>query len=241
MTRVFIAAPLAAGPGFRLPPAAAHHVGRVLRLRPGDPLVLFDGGGGEFPARIVDCTGDGVFVEIGPRTACEREAPLALTLAQALQAADKMDLTIQKAVELGATRIVPLAAERSVLKLAGERAERRQAHWRQVIVAACEQCGRNRLPRLEPVQPLAQWLATPSTADLRLLLSPSAGSGLAAVPAAAEIELLCGPEGGFSGHEAAAARAAGFRGLRLGPRILRSETAGLAALAAIQARFGDFA
>lgn len=246
-TRIYSASPLVGEARIALPPAAAHHVARVLRLREGDAVTLFDGAGGEYPARIAAIVRDTVMVDTGAHRAAERESPLRITLAQALQAADKMDYTIRKAVELGAARIVPLAARRSVLRLDGERAAKRLLHWRQVVVAACEQCGRNRPPEVAPVQALDAWLGESSPASLRLLLSPAGEAGLGALElgdggaAGGGIELLAGPEGGFEEAEERAARYAGFRPLRLGPRVLRTETAGLAALAALQARWGDFA
>jgi 16S rRNA (uracil1498-N3)-methyltransferase len=239
--RIHVDVPIRSNQLMALPEAAAHHLARVLRAREGDALTLFDGGGGEYPARIVSLVRGGVQVAVGEHRPFERESGLALTLVQALQAADKMDVTIQKAVELGARRIVPVAAERSVLRLAGERAERRLAHWRQVVVSACEQCGRNRLPTVETIRPLADWLAEPSPVPLRLLLSPTGAEGLSALPQADAVEILIGPEGGFADHELASALRSGYRALRLGPRVLRTETAGLATMAALQARWGDFA
>lgn len=242
--RFFCPGPLSAGCVVALPAGAARHAVRVLRLAVGDALTLFDGGGAEYPARIVALAKDAVEVALGAAAAIDRESPLAVTLAQALQAADKMDLTIQKAVELGAAAVQPLASRRSVVRLDGERAARRVEHWRGVAVAACEQCGRNRLPEIGDIAPLAAWLATlPAAAagELRLMLAPDAAVALAALPApAGRAILLVGAEGGLATDEQAAATAAGFIGLRLGPRVLRTETAGLAALAAIQALWGDF-
>lgn len=224
-----------------LPEKAAHHLARVLRVREGEWLTLFDGHGGEYPALVDSVARGEVVVTVGEHCPIERESALAVTLVQALQAADKMDVTIQKAVELGAVRIVPVAAERSVLRLAGERAEKRLAHWRQVAISACEQCGRNRVPTIEPIRGLADWLGEPSPVPLRLLLSPAGAEGLSALPPAESMEILVGPEGGFAEHEMTSALRVGYRPLRLGPRVLRTETAGLAMLAALQARWGDFA
>ena len=236
--------PIAAGRAFALPPQAAHHAQRVLRLRAGDEVVLFDGTGGEWPGRLLDASRAGQELQVMPADRCdlERESPLALTLAQALPAADKMDWVVQKAVELGAAAIQPLAARRSVVRLAGERAEKRMLHWRQVIISACEQCGRNRVPALSTLFDLPQYLAQPAAEnETRLLLSPHQGLRLSLLPRPkAGVTLLVGPEGGFTDEEEQAALRAGFTAVALGPRILRTETAGVAAIAAIMALWGDF-
>lgn len=245
--RFFCPPPLHAQRVVGLPEAAAHHALRVLRLRAGDPVVLFDGKGGEYAGRLVEA-GRAVRVELGAWRDIERESPLRITLAQALPAGDKMDWIVQKAVELGAVRVVPLAAARSVVRLVGERAARRVEHWRQVAVSACEQCGRNRLPEVLPVLDLRSWLAglaglaekQGETDGLRLLLSPGgAALRLGEVSPRGGVALLIGPEGGLTDDESAAAAACGFRAVSLGPRILRTETAGLAALAALAALHGD--
>lgn len=237
--------PLAAGTSLLLPEAAARHAVRALRLRVGDPLTLFDGGGGEYPARIVAVERERVRVEVGEHVDRECESPLSVTLVQALQSGDKMDFTVQKAVELGVAGIVPVSSRRSVLRLEGERAARRVEHWRGVVAAACEQCGRNRLPEVRAIEGLERWLA-PSSAPSgvrRLLLAPGAAPTLASLPRPApgeRVELLIGPEGGLSPEEMQAAARAGFTGISLGPRVLRTETAGLAALAALQCLWGDW-
>lgn len=241
--RFFCPLPLGDGASFELPEDAARHAGRVLRLRVGDALTLFDGGGGEVDAVIDAVARDRVSVQLGAWRAVDRESPLTITLVQALQTGDKMDTTVQKAVELGVSRIVPVVSRRSVLRLDGERARRRVAHWQAVAVAACEQCGRNRVPSIEAVVALDRWLATPAAAARRLMLAPEAVSALAtlAPPLPGDaVELLIGAEGGLAPEEMALALAAGFVGVRLGPRVLRTETAGMAALAAIQAVWGDF-
>ncbi|MDR1647315.1 MAG: 16S rRNA (uracil(1498)-N(3))-methyltransferase [Zoogloeaceae bacterium] len=227
-----------------LPPAVAHHAARVLRLAPGAALSLFDGAGGEYRAEILAVTRQSVSVRLGERQAVSRESPLTLTLAQTLQAADKMEFTLQKAVELGVTAIQPLAGRRSVLKLTGERQEKREARWQSILIAACEQCGRNHLPALFPVIALENWLAAlpPAAGALRLMFAPEAEARFSELPvtAAQPLTLLIGAEGGFAPEETAAALAAGFLPVRLGARVLRTETAGLAALAAAQTLWGDF-
>lgn len=230
---------LPAGGEAALPEALAHHALRVLRLRDGEAVVLFDGSGGEVEAQLA-VRGKAVFAVLGARRACECESPLEVVLVQALAAGDKMDWVVQKAVELGVHAIQPVQAERSVLRLAGERAERRVAHWQQVAVAACEQCGRNRVPQVRPLQMLPAWLAAHRGEHIQVL-APGGEGGLGAGPAPpGTVHLLVGPEGGWSEAELAAFDAAGCARVRLGPRILRTETAGLAALAALQARWGDF-
>ncbi|MDR2015135.1 MAG: 16S rRNA (uracil(1498)-N(3))-methyltransferase [Azoarcus sp.] len=221
-----------------LPPAAAHHALKVLRLGSGDPVALFDGSGGELHARLDVRASLAVAVD-GQWQEVSREPPLDIVLVQALASGDKMDWIIQKAVELGASGIIPVQATRSVLRLAGERADKKLGHWRQVIIAACEQCGRNRLPFIAPAQSLAAYLAR-AKETTRLVLVPG-GERLSAIqPVPSPIEILVGPEGGWSDEELALCLRADGRTVGLGPRVLRTETAGLAALAALQARAGDF-
>lgn len=240
IARFYCPIPLQSGRSLTLPPEAAHHALRVLRLRSGDELVLFDGLGGEYPGRVVEAKGI-VRVALEEKRDMEREAPLALTLVQALPAGDKMDWVVQKAVELGAAAIQPVQAKRSVVRLAGERAATRAAHWRQVAISACEQSGRNRLPNIGAVVDLPHYLAgSPDDNETRLLLSPRPGMRLSALPKPpGTVTLLIGPEGGFDEDEERAALSVGFRAISLGPRVLRTETAGLAAMAAILALWGD--
>ena len=222
-----------------LPEALAHHAVRVLRLQQGAPLVLFDGGGGEVEA-VLRLEGKAAFALLGTRRAPRRESPLSVVLVQALASGDKMDWIVQKAVELGVAAIRPLQATRSVLRLSGERADKRLTHWRQVAVAACEQCGRNHVPELLPLQGVADYLAATAGAR-RCVLAPDANATLAALaPPEGALHLLVGPEGGWDEVELAAFHAAGCTAVGLGPRVLRTETAGLAALAAMQAWWGDF-
>ena len=242
--RFFCPVPLAAGASVMLPEGAARHAARVLRLGVGAAVALFNGEGGEYEARIASVRKDAVQVDVLAWRDLERESPLRVTLVQALQAGDKMDLTVQKAVELGVADIQPVASRRSVLRLEGERASRRVEHWRGVAASACEQCGRNRVPGVAEVLPLMQWLSTlPMNGDAsvqRLMLAPGAEASLTMLAPASNAILLIGAEGGLDPQEVAAAAAAGFKPVRMGPRVLRTETAGLAALAAMQALWGDF-
>ena len=224
---------------FELPKAVAHHAEKVLRLRVGAPLVLFSGDGREVEARLLS-VGRRCLVELHRWTVMERESPLDTVLVQALASAEKMDWVIQKAVELGVSAIQPVVAERSVSRVSGERAERRERHWRQVAISACEQSGRNRLPEIAPITELAAWLGQPrQTAPI--VLRPDCPRGLAQLPGpGGTIFLLVGPAGGWSDRELAMFDAARCVEVGLGPRVLRTETAGLAALAAMQALWGDF-
>lgn len=242
-TRLYVTGELTPGRECALPPAQAHHATRVLRLKAGDAVTLFNGDGAEFGAIVARVAGNAVTVRVGDARGCVRESPLEIMLGQALSSGERMDYTVQKAVELGVAAIHPLAAARSVVRLAGARAEKRVAHWQAVAIAACEQCGRNRVPPVAPVAELAAWLARPAGGEgaLRLLLSPAGGARLRELPRpAAAVVLLAGPEGGFTPGEEAVARACGFTAVRLGPRVLRTETAAVAALAALQALWGDF-
>ena len=225
-----------------LPEAIAHHAARVLRMSPGDALVLFDGHGRE-AAAVIESVARGVRVQVGAFREVSRESTLNITLYQALSTADKMDWVVQKAVELGVTAIVPVCAERSVLRLSGDRAAKRVAHWQEVAISACAQCGRNRVPNVADIAPLPAALAA-CGADIRLILAPGGGTRLSEMPLgpaqADSLALFVGPEGGWSAGELTAAQAAGLTALQLGPRVLRTETAGLAALAALAALHGDF-
>lgn len=241
--RVHVPGPLASGATIALPPQAGAHVARVLRLVVGDELTLFDGRGGEWQARITGVRGKAVEATVGAHLAVERESPLQVTLLQALARGEKMDWVLQKATELGVARIVPVATERSVVQLDGERADRRIAHWQGVVAAACEQCGRNRLPEILPPARLEAACAA-SAATLKLLLAPGATASLAAVAASATraangLALLIGPEGGLADAEQAVAMRAGFQPVSFGPRVLRTETASIAALGLLQGLAGD--
>ncbi|MGH8286619.1 MAG: 16S rRNA (uracil(1498)-N(3))-methyltransferase [Steroidobacteraceae bacterium] len=244
LTRVYVDTPLAAGSTARLEGDAANHVIRVLRLRAGDTLTLFDGRGGEFGGRIAGVQRVAVSVEVGEQRAIERESPLDLTLIQGIARGERMDLIVQKSTELGVSRIVPVVSERSVVRLETGQATKKAAHWRAVAVAACEQCGRNRLPRIDaPVaypRALEEHAAAEGSSSIRVLLEPQASSALTArLGAVSRIALLVGPEGGLTELEVELALRARFEPCRIGPRILRTETAAFAAVAAIQAIAGD--
>lgn len=242
--RFYFGGKLGNGSEVRLPPDAAHHAARVLRLAVGESVVLFDGLGGEFEARITRIDRGDVSVKTGAHLDVERESPLHVRLVQGLSSGDRMDLTLQKAVELGVAAIQPVATERSVVKLKDERAQRRAEHWQNLVIAACEQCGRNRVPEVSPLMSLPDWLAQldmpVAQNEARLLLSPAATETLKALSPMPHMTLLIGPEGGLSPGETQLAQSRGFKPVRLGPRILRTETAALAALSAIQALGGDF-
>lgn len=236
--RVYVDVSLAAGVELGLPADAAAHLARVLRLGPGDPVTLFNGDGRDYAGHLLAAHRQETRVLVDSAGEPEPDPPLRLHLAIGVSRGERMDFVIQKAVELGAASVRPLFTERSVVRLDAERGERRHAHWRGVLVAACEQSGRRRLPALHPAMPLADWL--PSFEGSGLLLDPQAEQSLPGLPApAVDVTLLVGPEGGLSPEERARARRSGFIGVRLGPRILRTETAPLAALAAMQALWGD--
>jgi 16S rRNA (uracil1498-N3)-methyltransferase len=232
-----------------LPSAVAHHASRVLRLREGDAVTLFNGEGGEFEARLTRIESRLVSAAVGKHHEVERESPLKVTLLQGLAGAERMDYVIQKAVEMGVAAIAPVTTARSVTRLDAARAGKRALHWRSVIVASCEQCGRNRLPLLHSLRDFDAALGSLDPAEsgatigaaLSLVLSPGEGSSLTELdrPSGA-IRLLIGPEGGLSPDEFAAAQRAGFHSVRLGPRVLRTETAGVAVLAAMNALWGDW-
>ncbi|MDQ3288105.1 MAG: 16S rRNA (uracil(1498)-N(3))-methyltransferase [Pseudomonadota bacterium] len=242
LTRVHVDSALAAGAEVELPEAAAAHLARVLRLQAGDECVLFNGDGMDYPARIVASNKRSVRVLVGTPERIARESPLRIVLLQGIARGEKMDLILQKATELGVAQVRPLTSQRSEVKLDAERAARRVAHWRQVVVAACEQSGRAVVPEVLVPAGLAAVLEGLAEPGLRLILDPSGTLALAPLraPAHATVVLAVGPEGGWSPLDRQQLLAAGFEGLRLGPRVLRTETAALAAISALQARFGDF-
>ena len=212
---------------------------QVLRMNADDQVTLFDGLGGEFLAEIAELGKRRATARLLEFNDVERESPLAITLVQALATSDKMDLIVQKAVELGVAGVQPVSSERATLKLSGDRAEKRAAHWQSIARAACEQCGRNRVPLIaEPIS-LDEWLASPA-AGVRLMLHPEASTSMLDIAGnQTAISLLVGPEGGFSERELVLAARSGVEAVRFGPRVLRTETAGLAAVAALNAIAGD--
>jgi 16S rRNA (uracil1498-N3)-methyltransferase len=236
MPRFYCPQPLLAGSIVDLPEAVAHHL-HVVRQQAGDELVLFNGEGGQARARLAEIGKRRASAEVVAIDAVDVELPYSVTLAQGLPEGTKMDWIIEKAVELGVAAIQPLAAQRSVVRLSAERADKRQAHWQGVIVAASEQSGRNRLARLDALQDFGRWIAQPADGP-RILLSPRATQSLAAWARATPpqaVTLMIGPEGGFSAQEEETALAQGALALSMGPRVLRTETAGLAALATLNA------
>jgi 16S rRNA (uracil1498-N3)-methyltransferase len=239
--RFFCDAKLGPGAQLELPDNAAHHAQRVLRLKAGDMVRLFNGDGHDYDGKLLRVAREGVTARITGQHPVERESPLDVTLAQCISSGDRMDFTLQKSVELGIARIQPLAAERSVVKLSGDRAEKRVQHWQNVVISACEQSGRAFVPQVLPPLPFAHWLSRPHDFALRLMLDPYSEQRLHDLKKPdGPICLLIGCEGGFAPGEITAAVNAGFTGVRLGPRILRTETAGLAALTALQTLWGDF-
>jgi len=241
LIRVYVDEPLEPGASLALPAGAAGHLTRVLRLKPGAALTLFNGRGGEYTASISRVRGSAVTVTIGVHESIERESPFPLTLAQGVSRGERMDLVVQKATELGVARLVPVLTERSIVRLDEEQSDRKSSHWRSIAIAACEQCGRNRLPEVALPARLHEFLGQPPGDAVRLLLSPAATRRIEDVPRPARgATVLIGPEGGLSDAEQEEALTVGFTAVNLGPRVLRTETAAIAALALLQREFGDF-
>lgn len=240
MPRFYIDADLSVGQTLALPDTVVRHI-QVLRLNAGDAITLFNGRGGEYAATLDAVMKRDAHCLIEGFDDVSRETPIWLGLAQAISGGDKMEFTLQKGVEMGVSAFQPIAAERSIVKLSGERADKRVARWQEIVVSACEQSGRNAIPEVLPILSLEQWLKQAPTADARLILSPAGTQRLADIAAApARAWLMAGPEGGYSAREEAAALSAGWTPLKLGPRILRTETAALAAVAAMQTVWGDY-
>lgn len=238
--RVHVPGPLAPDSECALPESAVRHVVRALRLQPGAPLVLFDGRGGEYRGTLARTERNGAWVRVETFVDREAESPLAITLVQGISRGERMDYAIQKAVELGVHAIVPVFTERSVVQLKGERADKRQAHWQAVAQSACEQCGRNRVPSLHAPLNYDAWLRSWGGEGQGLVLDPLARRALTELSAPTRgLTILVGPEGGLSDEELQRAAQRGFEGVRLGPRILRTETAAVAILAAAQVLWGD--
>jgi 16S rRNA (uracil1498-N3)-methyltransferase len=243
LTRIYVPGPLIVGEETILPTQAGEHLTRVLRLEPGAAFTLFNGMGGEFPATLSAGTSKKVVARVHRHVEVERESPLRVTLLQGVARGERMDLIVQKATELGVARIVPVLAERSVVKLDAKQRARKREHWQAIAISACEQCGRNRVPEVSEPAALVDALTAMADDSLRCLLAADGEESLVAVAARASthpIVLLIGPEGGLAEIERKFAQANGFIGCRMGPRIMRTETAGLAALAALQAVSGDF-
>ena len=237
LSRFFIDAPLSVGE-HELPEAQAHYIGRVLRHSVGDKVQLFDGSGVEFLGELTEVGKKTVKVKITESFAGMADSPLAIHLGQGLSRGERMDWAIQKATELGVKEITPIVSERCEVRLKDERADKRMQHWRQVAISACEQCGRSSLPIIHAPMTLSEWQANVE-ADLKLVLHPVAEPWTThAKPS--RLAFLIGPEGGLSEAEVAAAVAAGFHAARLGPRVLRTETAPVVALSVAQQLWGDF-
>jgi len=240
LTRLHVPALQADAGDVELPEAAASHVARVLRLRTGARLVLFDGSGTDFHAEIGEVAGGRVRARILERVPGLPPSPLAVTLAQGVARGERMDWTLQKATELGVHRIQPVLTVRSVVRLDEQQAEKKLRHWRAIVAGACEQSGRSTLPEVRAPLELRRYLSSSPREGQRLVLSPGGPASLAGLGSAAtRVELLIGPEGGLDDGEIDAAATAGFLPVRLGPRVLRTETAGIVALAVLQALWGD--
>jgi 16S rRNA (uracil1498-N3)-methyltransferase len=243
LTRIYVAEALTEGAQIILPAQAGEHLTRVLRLPPGAPFTLFNGTGGEFSAALKESAGKSVAAHVLAHTAVERESPMQITLLQGIARGERMDFIVQKATELGVTRIVPFLAERSVVKLDAKQRVRKREHWQAIAISACEQCGRNRIAEVSEPVALGDGLDLLPDDSLRCLLAADAGESLAQAAAhigSRPIALLIGPEGGLADNERKFAEANGFTAYRMGPRVMRTETAGLAALAVLQTLAGDF-
>lgn len=237
--RIFVPQSLTVGDRVQLPEPAFRHVVQVLRLAPGEGLTLFNSEGGEYEA-VLDAAGKReAYARIERYRGTDRESPLNITLAQGVSKGERMDYSIQKAVELGVSEVMPLLTERCVVKLSAERWDRKLEHWQNIAISACEQCGRTRVPVVLPPSDLRDWLAQAPANAHKLVLDPDAEATLQHSDPGKNIVLLVGPEGGLSPMEIKLAELAGFRGLRLGPRLLRTETAGVVALSVLQAHWGD--
>ncbi|MBA1202950.1 16S rRNA (uracil(1498)-N(3))-methyltransferase [Pseudomonas capeferrum] len=237
LSRFFIDAPLSLGQ-HDLPEASAHYIGRVLRMAPGDAVQLFDGSGQEFRGQLLEVGKKNVRVSLDQALAGQPESPLHIHLGQGLSRGERMDWAIQKATELGVDEITPIVSERCEVRLKDERADKRLAHWRQVAISACEQCGRSSVPVIHPPMTLVEW-SNVVDATLKLVLHPVA-EPMVSHARPEHLAFLIGPEGGLSDAEVEQAKTAGFHAARLGPRVLRTETAPVVALAVAQQLWGDF-
>lgn len=239
--RLHVDQPLREGDEICLPESVARHARAVLRLKPDAHLVVFDGRGAAHVGRLLRAGKDGVWVSVGEALDGSVESDLTVILALGISRGERMDLAVQKAVELGVARIQPLITERSVVRLDDERAARRLAHWQGIAAGACEQCGRNLVPAVSSVDRVESWLAAGSDDGLKLTPDPRAEAGLGGIasPGDRPVILLVGPEGGLSETERTLAGRHGFTGVRLGPRVLRTETAVIAAISAVMVLWGD--
>ena len=240
MPRFYLADALQPGQNISLPENVIRHL-HVLRVREGEEITLFNGNGHNYPTRLLSLAKRQAVAEVLSEQAADNESPLAISLIQAVSSGERMDFTLQKSVEMGVTEIFPVTSARSIVKLSGERAEKRQERWQEIVIAACEQCGRNRIPTVHPLLPLPQRLQQLPQSDVHLLMGLHHPTSLKAIqPAPQRITLMIGPEGGWSPEEEAAAFQTGFQSILLGKRVLRTETAALAAIAAMQTLWGDF-
>ena len=241
--RLFSPVPLSANTDVMLVGDQARYIGRVLRLKPGDGFTIFDGKGGEYPATVASISKTQVQINVAAIQEQNAESPLAIHLLHGVSRGERMDFVVQKATELGVHRITPVLTEFSVVKLDPNRAKKREQHWLNIAISACEQCGRNILPHISAPQPLRNWFGDNLVStDSRVLLRPEAESALGSITApAGDLTLLVGPEGGFSDAEYEQAGIAGFKAVGFGPRILRTETAAIAAIAVLQSLHGDLA
>ncbi len=241
MPRFYSSEKLAPGALIRLSDNAAVHASRALRMKVGDSAVLFNGDGNDYLCELTYMSKSEVSAKVKSVSANTSESPLNVTLIQAISSGDRMDFTIQKAVELGVTAIQPISSQRSVVKLSGERAEKRREHWQNIVISACEQCGRAIVPKVRSTTSLAQWLGQSETAALRIILSPGAPQSLNELQKpSGDIQLLIGAEGGLTEDEINLATTHQFTPIRLGNRILRTETAALTAISSLQTLWGDF-
>ncbi len=240
MPRIYITTLLSTDSEITIEGSAANHIGRVLRLKSGDEITLFNGKGGEYSATLTSIERQTIYAQVGKFNPRESESPLQITLAQGISRGERMDYTLQKSVELGVNRIIPLTTERCGVKLDEKRSTKRLLHWQGVIISACEQCGRNRIPEIQPITSLAHWLDENHTETQPFVLHHRATHSLRQLTSpSGPISLLIGPEGGLSDNEIESASQSGFQGIQFGPRILRTETASIAALAALQTHWGD--
>jgi 16S rRNA (uracil1498-N3)-methyltransferase len=240
LNRIYCEGPLVEAAELPLPLAGAYHVSRVLRLKAGASLRVFDGNGAEFQAEITRVAGEIVTIRVGAKSSGSAESPLRVTLVQGVSRSERMDWTLQKATELGVSAIAPVLTSRSVVRLDDKQAEKKQGHWRGIVIGACEQCGRSRIPAVSTPVPLRSYFSNVRKDGMRLVLSPVAQGSLAGISSLpSKVDLLIGPEGGLDDDELSAAQTAGFMPVRLGPRVLRTETAAVVALTVLQALWGD--